>query len=141
MTVESKGNIVSGPALLVKKNNGGKIWNRYKYVMIERVHGNLLTIEQRDYNGSPHAQNLASGSTYVAPVPWDSQNCEPCTDWFFNLSDFFPEDSNVNTAMDILLRDMVNPLARGVEVGPCLFLNKIQSRDCRLKPRWSSRPK
>lgn len=117
VTVESGENMVSGPALLVKtKTNGEKIWNRYEYILIRRVRGNLLTIKKRAYNGSPPAQKFASGSTYVAPIPWDSRNREPYTDWFFNLSEFCPEDSNGNTAMDILLRDMVNPLARGGEL-------------------------
>ena len=87
VTVESGENMISGPVLLIKtKPNGEKTWNRYEYIIIGRVRGKLLTIKQRAYNGSIPAQNFASGSKYVAPIPWDLRNSEPYTDWVFNLS-------------------------------------------------------
>jgi len=112
ITVSSGDNMVKGPALLVQMtSNGGRRWDKYEYVLIKAVNGNKLTVK-RSYNGGPSPQDFPK-STHIAPLPWDNRNREEYTDWFFNLSEDCPRDANNMTAMDVLFKEMVEPLAPG----------------------------
>ena len=113
--VASTDNMRRGPALLVETTpSGNKLWDRFEYVLIERVDQVANTVEvRRQFNGSPAARVFPSGTTELLPMPWDNRNRKPFTDFFFNLSEYCPRDANGQTAMDILVQDMVGPLREG----------------------------
>ena len=110
--VESNDDMIIGPALLVEtESTGAKRWDKYEYVLITKVKGNAITI-RRQWNDSPEALAFPVGS-YLAPMPWDTRNNDPYVDFFFNLSDSCPRDEEGKTAMDVLLEEMLYPLAAG----------------------------
>ena len=113
--VASTDNMRRGPALLVETTpSGEKLWDRFEYVLIQRVDPDANTVEvRRQFNGSPAARVFPSGTTELLPMPWDDRNRKPFTDFFFNLSEHCPRDENGQTAMDILVQDMVGPLREG----------------------------
>ena len=113
--VASTDNMRRGPALLVETTpSGEKLWDRFEYVLIQRVDPVANTVEvRRQFNGSPAARVFPSGTTELLPMPWDDRNRKPFTDFFFNLSEHCPRDENGQTAMDILVQDMVGPLREG----------------------------
>ena len=113
--VASTDNMRRGPALLVETTpSGEKLWDRFEYVLIQRVDQEASTVEvRRQFNGSPAARVFPSGTTQLLPMPWDDRNRKPYTDFFFNLSEHCPRDANDQTAMDVLLQDMVGPLREG----------------------------
>eukprot|EP00566_Odontella_aurita_P008825 CAMPEP_0113542474 /NCGR_PEP_ID=MMETSP0015_2-20120614/9630_1 /TAXON_ID=2838 /ORGANISM="Odontella" /LENGTH=814 /DNA_ID=CAMNT_0000442541 /DNA_START=167 /DNA_END=2610 /DNA_ORIENTATION=- /assembly_acc=CAM_ASM_000160 len=111
--VRSVDNMIKGPALLVETDNDGrkKLWDRFEYVRITAINSNSVTVV-RQFNGSPESREFPSGSTYIAPMPWDSRNRKPFVDWFFNYSEHCPTDEDGRTAMEVVFGDMLYPLER-----------------------------
>ena len=127
--VTSTENMRVGPAILVETTfSGEKLWDRFEYVLIQQVNGGSSVEVRREFNGSPAARSFPSFSTEILPMPWDDRNRVPYVDWFFNFSRHCPRDANGDTAMDIILRDMVEPLRDG---GP---LDKIAGIDLASGP-------
>lgn len=136
VSVWSAGNMIVGPALMVETTgwvNGTApqtLWDRFEYVLITGVNQTARSVGvERQFNGSPPSRAFPASRTKLLPMPWDMRNRKPYTDWFFNFDRACPRDANGDTAMDVIMRNMVGPLDRAS--GP---LNRVAGLDLASGP-------